>query len=376
MRLHRRLPILWLLPILLAGCSSTLGSKFGGTPQSRSIAVVGERPLPASTGEPGGKVVAEDEEPEPRRNPKTRISGRVFDEVGDPVAGATVRLADGGVKGGKEIRGTTDRSGGFTLNGLRPGSNYVLIAEGEDENGPILGRIEAKTAETGVEISLVSESKATTRRSARPARAKPVSNREDAVNDADRDASPRLNREDVSAPSSGDPDSIDPGPPEPSPSRLPKLSSPQPTAGWRNGKTATASRPKEVDPSDDATASDASPRRTRPAQAEPAEDEDGTNPLPPAIDRKSGVEGDPEVAAPVSARSSGPRKVGARAKASPAEAGEIALAPEASLTPMADRPLEMARGTPDASLAGDLAPVSSLLPEPGFLPSEAIDSAR
>ena len=102
--------ILGLLPLLLVGCSTTAASRFGGTPQSKSITVVGERPLPVSTGEPGGKVVASEQEPEPRRNPRTRISGRVLDQSGEPVSGAIVRLADGGGKGGREIRATSDQS--------------------------------------------------------------------------------------------------------------------------------------------------------------------------------------------------------------------------------------------------------------------------
>src|SRR5947209_3442952 len=99
MRLHRHCGPLFLLPVVLAGCSTTVGSRFGGTPHSRSIAVVGDQPMPASAGEPGGKVAADVVDPEPRRNPKTRISGRVVDESGEPVANATVRLADGGTKG-------------------------------------------------------------------------------------------------------------------------------------------------------------------------------------------------------------------------------------------------------------------------------------
>ena len=42
---------------------------------------------------------------------------------------ARVRLAVGGEAGGKAVTATTDRSGAFTLRGLRPGSSYTVIAE-------------------------------------------------------------------------------------------------------------------------------------------------------------------------------------------------------------------------------------------------------
>ena len=300
MRPHRTLRLLWLLPVLLAGCSTTAGSRFGGTPQSRSIAVVGDRPLPASTGEPGGRVVAEAEEPEPKLNSKRRISGRVVDEAGDPVAGATVRLADGGVKGGKEIQGTTDKSGAFTLNGLRAGSSYVLIAEAEDEKGPIRGRVEATTADTGIEIALVSdEKKPTARRTARPStKAKPVSNQEDVEEAPSREESSRVNNEDV-APPAQEADSLDPGPAQPRASH-PQLSAPEPGVGWRNSKNATASRPRDSDAEGGSASPDtrtATKRRVVKEKA-PVDPDDETNPLPPALDPDGrGQPDDPALAA-------------------------------------------------------------------------------
>ena len=57
-----------------------------------------------------------------------RISGRVYDERGKPVPGAKVRLAVGGESGGKAVSAVTDRSGAFTLRGVRPGSSYTVIA--------------------------------------------------------------------------------------------------------------------------------------------------------------------------------------------------------------------------------------------------------
>ena len=72
-----------------------------------------------------------------------RISGRVLNSDGEPVANARVRLAPGNVPGGKVIRATTDRSGGFTLHGLRPGRTYTVIAEWDDrQQGLLTGRAE------------------------------------------------------------------------------------------------------------------------------------------------------------------------------------------------------------------------------------------
>jgi thiol-disulfide isomerase/thioredoxin len=335
MCLHRTFRPLWLLPVVLAGCSSTVGSRFGGTPQSRTIVVNGDRPLPASTGEPGGKVAAADEEPEPRRNPDTRISGRVVDEAGNPVPGATVRLADGGGKGGKEILGRTDRSGAFTLNGLRPGSSYVLIAEGEDDRGPILGRIEATTAQTGVKIALVSESaerKPTTRRAAKPAKAKPISNREDVGDEPEPEPegeeAPRINREDVAGPGHDETDPHDPGPPEPGRVGRPRLAAPEPTVGWKTSRNASATRPINVDAEDETASTDKPVKRRRVVKPLPPSDpDDSENPLPPALDRDGS--GDSGPARPASARSNASGTVGVRSPQKPRESGEIARAPGA-----------------------------------------------
>jgi thiol-disulfide isomerase/thioredoxin len=371
MRLQLTVRTLWLLPILLAGCSTTVGQRFGGTPQSRSIAVVGDRPLPASTGEPGGRVVADVEEPEPKLNSKRRISGRVVNEAGDPVPGATVRLADSGVKGGKQIRATTDRSGAFTLNGLRPGSSYTLIAESDDEHGAILGRAEASTADTGVEIALASDDKKpTTRRSARPSasKAKPVSNREDLEQEPDQEALPKVNREDIALPAD-EADALDPGPPQPQPVRAgrPQLSAPEPSVGWRNSKNATASRPKNEDVEADSVPT----KRRQTVKDQPSTDpDDEANPLPPALDRGgSASPDDSDPVPPTSARSKSNGTVGAKAAKNPQEAGEIALAPEASLDEKADRAKSLANDKGETSLANEVQSVSSLMPDPDQAPT-------
>jgi thiol-disulfide isomerase/thioredoxin len=324
--------------------------------QPKSIVVVGDHPLPASIGEPGSRVVAEAEEPEPKLNSKRRISGRVIDEAGDPVPGATVRLADSAVKGGKEVRATTDRSGAFTLNGLRPGSSYTLIAEADDEHGSILGRVEATTADTGVEIALSSDDKKpTSRRSARPStsKAKAVSNREDLEPDPDHEAAPKVNHEDIALPAQ-EADTLDPGPPQPVPTRAgrPQLTAPEPAVGWKNSKTATASRPRDSDVDAESATTDVPIKRRRTVKPQPTTDpDDEANPLPPALDPDG------------SARSNSKGTVGARATQKPREAGEIALAPEASLDEKADRAKSLAKDEPDTSIAGVLRPLSTLMPD-------------
>jgi len=292
----RRYPVILLLA--LAGCSSTIGSKFGGNPQSRSIAVVGDRPLPATVGEPGGQVASSTAEPEPRRNPKARISGRVLDEAGKPVPDASVRLADGGSRGGRDVRARTDRSGAFTLGGLRPGSSYWLIAEVDDEKGARTGRVRAKTAETGVEISLGDQGDGSTpdgEPAARPPRARPISDREEVDGEKS-----RINEEDLLPPA----DEEEPGPPpvekKGRTSGRPRLSAPEPSVGWRKrGDDAPATRQArhETDPMETGTADDSGADATRGRADEGAED-DGPNPLPPAIDAGRSRPGNDAMPAP------------------------------------------------------------------------------
>ena len=218
---------MFLIALALGGCASTNASKFGGTAESRSIAVVGDRPMPSTVGEPGGQVSASDVEPEPRRNSVARISGRVLDEQGRPVPDATVRLADGGVKGGRDVTATTDASGAFTLGGLRQGSTYTLVAESDDGRDVLVGRKRAKTSETGVEISLMAkdDGSTATHSPAKVTRVRPISTRED--DEVIQDGHPGVNREDLG------PATDDPGPSAPG---KPRLSPPAPQpAGGRPG---------------------------------------------------------------------------------------------------------------------------------------------
>src|SRR5262249_8591528 len=125
----------------LAGCSSTPTLRSGAASKMKTFLAVGDKPLPVVTGEPGAIVAANDgpaaDPSATRRRARTegRISGRVRDADGRPVAGASVRLAVSGAPGGKVVRTTTDRSGAFTLHGLRPGSEYTVIAEWDGDDG-------------------------------------------------------------------------------------------------------------------------------------------------------------------------------------------------------------------------------------------------
>ena len=365
MRRHRFLWSFLLLPACLAGCSTTVGSRFGGTPQAKSIAVVGDRPQPATAGEPGGKVAASDPEPEPRLNPKTRISGRVVDNQGEPVPNATVRLADGGSKGGKDIRAKTDRSGAFTLNGLRPGSSYSLIAETEDAQGSLSGRVLARTAETGVEISVASETEVTEsntaiRRPSRTTRAKPISNLEEREPSSTEGEKPSVNGEDVGSPVE-EAAPLDPGPP-PAQSSRPRVSAPQSAAGWKNTTKTTNSRSRSQD--DEIVASSTSENSSRPRRAAaPVDldsDEEGPNPLPPAIEPGGN---DPSPASTPSARGTSKNKVGSRISPKASEAGEIALAPEARLDARHDQSRIMGEGDAETLLAAQTPPTSRFEPD-------------
>jgi thiol-disulfide isomerase/thioredoxin len=175
----------------LAGCSATSGSRNGAVSNKmKTYLSVGDKPLPVVSGEPGSTVTADagaDDQPSPasgRVRPDGRISGRVYDADGRPVPEARVRLAVGGAPGGKVVSATTDRSGAFTLHGLRPGSSYTVIAEWEGDDGAQTGRAEARTAETNVRIRLASPGDPPARASA-PSRVNRVSGR--AVTEPDED---------------------------------------------------------------------------------------------------------------------------------------------------------------------------------------------
>lgn len=378
--LRRRLSwIMILLPVVISGCSTTLGSRLGGKPQTqaeqpKTIAVVGDRPVSVASGEPGDRVVVE-ADPEPKPSPKARISGRVVDAKGEPVANVIVRLADGGTKGGKDVRGKTDRSGAFTLNGLRPGSTYSLIAETEDEEQrPLTGRVTARTAATGVEIALLSDDaaeKATARKTGRAAKARPISQVEESEEGS------TANRDDVATPTEAT-DEIDPGPP--TDSGRPRLSTPQALNGWQNSRTASVKKAQSPTEDADAVATSAEeiPRRSKVVKADPSAaevDEEESNPLPPA--HEPGQEPETVTRKPTSARLK-PKTGKAKPKPSPnrLDSGEMMLAPDTSSVEKPGPARSLETGNPETILASAELPAvaeptsggvdpSGALPEPG-----------
>ena len=280
-------PVLLGCVLVASGCSTTGGSRFRSAEGSRSIASVAGQPLPPTVGGSGERVAAAIPDPEPRRNPNARISGRVVDPKGRAVAGATVRLADGASRAGRDVHATTDASGAFTLGGLRPGSTYVLVAEASfgADRGLMTGRAEAETADTGVQIRLAdgeAEGDDAIPAPATRSRARPISERVD--------ASPKVARRDgVNGEDLGPPaepaEAVDGDGVQQAAHRRPRSAAA--TSGWkRPGATTPAAEPDEVtptrgDPADDATLDAGAPRsRPRPTRAV---DSDEVNPLPPSL---------------------------------------------------------------------------------------------
>jgi Carboxypeptidase regulatory-like domain/AhpC/TSA family len=145
------------------GCSQTGLLRPNGVSDLKTQASVNGKPVSTVAGEPGsGSSTREDADPDLPPAAGARISGRVFDEDGRAVPNARVRLGVGGSAGGRVNFATTDRSGAFTLHGLRPGMNYTLIAEYQGDDGRLSGSIQARAPETGVRLTLASRDSAET----------------------------------------------------------------------------------------------------------------------------------------------------------------------------------------------------------------------
>ncbi len=329
------------------GCSATSGSRFRPAEGSKSVASVGDQALPPSVGSPGSRVVADAPEPEPYRNPKARISGRVVDPQGRPVSGAEVRLADGSSKAGQDIETTTDPSGGFTLSNLRPGSNYFLVAEANfgDDRGTITGKAQADTSETGVQIRLGDsgatnpKSSPTRRRGSRSSKALPISER---VDGEIKPASPGgVNEEDLGPPVEAAELVNPPEARKPRKSTKAEAGSSASTSGWRRPGSdpvpkgdpppdpaePDADEPLDLDPG--AKAGTASrPGRTRSENVVEADEE---NPLPPALPPRSKAddEADDPPARPISRKAvKPPTRQAPRPEPEPDPSGELTLGAE------------------------------------------------
>ncbi len=298
----------------LAGCSQTGAIRPGASSSSdmRTVASVGDRPLPVVAGEPGSSLRTEVDDVELPESSGSRISGRVYDERGKPVPNAKVRLAVNSSPGGKIDYATTTRDGGFTLRGLRAGSSYSVIAEYQGEDGMMTGRVQTKAPETGVRISLKPRDGAAGQghasiRPARP-RVEPISNIDPADDEPDTERRPagagKVNNEDIELPT----EEAAIFPPRGNNTRLARASNGDSSsssssaatvrAGWnvhQNGSARVAAvtaaaakaRADEQPAEEDASSTfqdSAGSRRAGAHDASPEFEDDGPNPLPPALD--------------------------------------------------------------------------------------------
>jgi len=138
---------------MASGCASMNGGRVGFADRSRSTASIGGENVRVSSNG-GAPSVAELGEPEIEGRAEGRISGRVLDPEGRPVARAEVRLTDGSARAGRDHRALTDDAGGFTLRGLRPGAAYTILAQGDDDRSSLVGRATARAPSGNVRIRL------------------------------------------------------------------------------------------------------------------------------------------------------------------------------------------------------------------------------
>ncbi len=270
---------------LTVGCSSVPLGRPKIAPGVKTVTSIGGKPMAIVAGFPGESQVTTTGGEERRSSPEGLISGRVVDARGRPVANAEVRLADGTTSMNRDLRVTTDVAGGFTLHGLRPGKRYTLIAEGEDGGEFLVGRGVASAPDRRVRIRLVRaedqeqepESNETT-----PGSIERASNRRELGIEEEEAArsSPgnRVNLDDLPMPAEADVY----GASQPVVTR-PKSVRTASVQGWR-----ASGSPGEMgfapSPFDRPVAPSGSRKSVMGLPIE--EDEDETNPLPPAIERE------------------------------------------------------------------------------------------
>jgi thiol-disulfide isomerase/thioredoxin len=278
------------LACFFAGCSQTAGVRSKPSSSLTTIASVGDKPLPIVAGPPDASLRAETEQLDRPAGTDSRISGRVYDERGKVVPSAKVRLAVGSAAGGKVVSATTDRSGAFTLHGLRPGASYTLIAEYQGEDGLVTGRAQAKAPQTEVRIALQyrGDEYGQGHSSIRPARPRvdPISNVDAAEDEASDEvgAGSRIHSEDLEPPAA-EATTLLPGRNLPA-SRTSSDSAQVPMRpGWNARQTASTAgggTTAEAPPRDDDA--DLGSRTRASARAGEDLDDDGPNPLPPALE--------------------------------------------------------------------------------------------
>jgi thiol-disulfide isomerase/thioredoxin len=368
----------------------------------RTVATIGDKPLATVTGAPGESTTSQGE-PEPpldrrsRTDAEGRISGRVVDDQGDPVAGARVRLAVSSAPGGRMVQGTTDRAGGFTLRGLRPGMSYTVIAEWEDGADVMTGRSTVQAPDSDVRIALNPDETAP-QAAGLTARVNPVSRRGAAEEPAaDLVASP-INVEDL--PPAPEADAIAPALSSRRswrPQERSQPAQPRPSAG-----RMVRAQPQPANEAESPAEPDLAPSRGAAAAAglppidAPAADDDGPNPLPPALEPGETSMSLPEAAdvakvaaAPPAAPSTDTAMLLAAADEPSAlpdlPPGTLVAAPPPVSRAPASRPQSPAGGTP--ALPGAEGPVASgdspaVLPPPvesgesDFPPADAAPRPR
>jgi thiol-disulfide isomerase/thioredoxin len=256
----------------------------------RTIASVGEKPLPIVAGEPGtGSLRVEPDDIDQPQPKGSRISGRVYDDRGKPVPDVKVRLAVGGAAAGKAVVATTDRSGAFTLHGLRQGTSYTVIAEYDDGQDTMSGRAQVKAPQSDVRIALQSRGGAPQgHASIRPARSRiePIST----IDSADEEpleeigsspAGRRTNSEDLDPPAD-EAAAVFPDDTPTTRRRAPEDGTQLPVrSGWNASRSIT--KASSGTPSRDSETGTRA-RRDAADQSAVEVDDDGPNPLPPAME--------------------------------------------------------------------------------------------
>lgn len=145
------------LGLMMAGCTGINRPDLG----LRTTPSLGDRPLAVINGRPGEDRIIRSETESlsiAASNDARRISGRVTDHRGQPVEGATVRLADGSLNGGQVTDVITDNAGGFTIRGLRSSTPYTIIASLDADGESRVGRARFLSGETQARILIESES--------------------------------------------------------------------------------------------------------------------------------------------------------------------------------------------------------------------------
>jgi len=261
-----------LLPLsVIAGCAQD--GSFRSAP--RSIASVGDKTEVIVSGEPGASIASTVPDFPPDRKQDSKISGRVVDDHGRAVPNANIRLAIAGAKGGRIETVEADSSGAFTLHRLKQGSSYVVIAEAEDGDDTLVGRVEARAPQTSLKIRVYPRgensdhfrtSSNTSRR--RVGTASNIKEQDEEEVDLDRPTT-RSNREDIE-------------PPAPEAESL--------TDRLKGNSETEIRDDPEVDLKDEVEAidrrrSNRSRQSRKPKFEEPIDEtDDGENPLPPAIE--------------------------------------------------------------------------------------------